>query len=62
MNNYKSKKVQQNVFEQQKNCCRMVVVLISTFTTCTEGGSLNLDKITGKVENLKIKNNISYHI
>ncbi len=41
----------------------MIVVLISISTTCNpiEGINLDLDDITGKVENLKIKNNIGYH-
>jgi hypothetical protein len=41
----------------------MLVVLISISTTCdtASSGSLDLDEITGKVENLKIKNNIGYH-
>jgi hypothetical protein len=49
--------------EQQKSCCKMLVVLISISTTCdtASSGSLDLDEITGKVENLKIKNNIGYH-
>ena len=58
----KSKKVQMKK-EQHKSCCRVLVVLISITTTCSpaSGGSLDLDEITGKVENLKIKNNIGYH-
>ena len=62
MNGHKNKKVQKRI-RQHKSCCQVLVVLISITTTCspTEGGNLDLDEITGKVENLKIKNNIGYH-
>ena len=56
-------KIKVRVKQRPASCCQMLVVLISISTTCNpiQGGNLNLDEITGKVENLKIKNNIGYH-
>ncbi len=61
MNKSKRTKALKRV-EQQKGCCKMLVVLISISTTCdtASSGSLDLDEITGKVENLKIKNKKQY--
>ena len=60
--NRNKKRIHKKVSKRQ-NYFRMIVVLISISTTCNpiEGINLDLDDITGKVENLKIKNNIGYH-
>jgi hypothetical protein len=58
----RNKRVHEKVSRKQKYF-KMIVVLISIKITCnpTEGINLDLDDITRKVENLKIKNNIGYH-
>ena len=60
--NRNKKRVHKKISRKQ-NYFRMIVVLISISTTCnpTESINLDLDDVTGKVENLKIKNNIGYH-
>ena len=60
--NRNKKRVHKKISRKQ-NYFRKIVVLISISTTCnpTESINLDLDNVTGKFENLKIKNNIGYH-